>query len=300
MNKIYDKLLLALAVLILLAGIGFYLMKSSAMPTAQVQFGQPEDFPYDVIPVRQPPEIVATWPEVTEQAPGELYDVFTPPKIYIDDDGTFKFKPPYSDDVEAKQPIGVYLADLRRNAYRIQLEGYIDDRSDASLSLLLLFNEETGKQIRVRVGDEKDDAEFKLLHFGIDRLRDDDGNPYKVAKATLLDQRIGEEVVLTHGERLIAEGVTVVLRSDEDPTVNIELKEVPADFEIATGECVLQEINVDESYVIVERIDYDLLEFETETLYLRKATEAAPAALGTATEAFPRAKEESQFFDFTL
>ena len=112
MNKIYDKLLLALAVLILLAGIGFYLMKSSAMPSAQLQFGQPEDFPYDVIPVRQPPEIVATWPEVTEQAPGELYDVFTPPKIYIDDDGTFKFKPPYSDDVEAKQPIGVYLADL--------------------------------------------------------------------------------------------------------------------------------------------------------------------------------------------
>jgi hypothetical protein len=300
MNKIYDKLLLALAVLILLAAVGFYLVKSNALPSTQLQLGQPADFPYDVIPVRHAPEVVATWPEVTEQAPGELYDVFTPPKIYIDDDGTFKFTPPYGGDTEPKQPIGVYLAELRREPYRIQLEGYINDRSHAAMSLLLLSNEETGKQVRARVGDEKEDAEFKLLHFGIDRLRDADGNPYKVAKATLLDQRTGEEVVLTHGERLITDGVTVVLRSDEDSTVDIELKEVPAEFETASGECVLQSINLDESYVIVERNDYDLLEFETETLYLRKATEAAPAALDTATEAFPVEEEGSQFFDFAL
>ena len=194
MNKIYDKLLLALAVLALLAGVGFYVMKSGALPSAQPQVGQPADNPYQAIPVSVPSEITATWPEATEtsrQPALELYDVFTPPEIYIDNDGTFIFKPPY-DDTKPKPPFGVYLAGIERDVYRIQLEGYIEeDLTDASKSLLLLFNEETQTQVRARVGQEKADAEFKLLDFTIERLRDEDDNPYKIVKATLLAQRIG-------------------------------------------------------------------------------------------------------------
>ena len=301
MNKIYDKLLLALAVLVLLAGVGFYLVKSTALSSAQLQYGKPVDHPYQTIPVRQASGDTATWPEATEQAPGELYDVFTPPKIYIDKNGTFKFTPPYVEAIAVKAPFGLYLADIQRDAYRIQLEGYIEeDLIDASKSLLLLFNEETQSQVRARVGDEKVEAEFKLLDFTIDRLRDENNNPYKVVKAKLLDQRTGEQVVLKHGERLMTDRVTVVLRSDEDPSVEIELNEAPTVFETSTCEYLLLEINLEESSVTVDKIGQNLLDVEIEVLYLRKTIEETPAPTSTPSSAFPETDQPSQLFDFAF
>lgn len=295
MNKIYDKLLLALAVLALLAGVGFYVMKSGALPSAQPQVGQPADHPYQAIPVPQSSEVAATWPEATEQAPGELYDVFTPPEIYIDNDGTFIFKPPY-DDTKPKPPFGVYLAEIKRDAYRIQLEGYIEeDLSDASKSLLLLSNEETGTQVRARIGQEKAAAEFKLLDFTIERLRDEDDNPYKIVKATLLDQRTGEEVVLTHGERLFNDSFTITVRSEQDASVNIDLKEAPSEFETPAGKYVLQEINLEASTIKVEKLATDELAAETRTLNVRNAIEE-----DIPTVEAPEADESSQLFDFAF
>ena len=63
MNKIYDKLLLAVAVLALLGGVGFYVMKSGELPSATPQVGQPGDNPYQAIPVPTSAEVAATWPE---------------------------------------------------------------------------------------------------------------------------------------------------------------------------------------------------------------------------------------------
>ncbi len=295
MNKIYDKLLLALAVLALLAGVGFYVMKSGALPSAQPQVGQPADHPYQAIPVPQSSEVAATWPEATEQAPGELYDVFTPPEIYIDNDGTFIFKPPY-DDTKPKPPFGVYLAEIKRDAYRIQLEGYIEeDLSDASKSLLLLSNEETGTQVRARIGQEKAAAEFKLLDFTIERLRDEDDNPYKIVKATLLDQRTGEEVVLTHGERLFNDSFTITVRSEQDASVNIDLKEAPSEFETPAGKYMLQEINLEASTIKVEKLATDKLAAETRTLNVRNTIEE-----DIPTVEAPEADESSQLFDFAF
>ena len=308
MNKIYDKLCLALAVLALLAGLGYYAKQSGALPVAPQASSAASHAPYEVIPVSQSAQVAATWPAATEQAPGELYDVFTPPKIYIDKDGNFQFTPPY-DDSKPKPPIGIYLAEIRRDAYRIQLEGYIEeDLDDASKSLLLLFNEETQAQVRARVGDEKSAAEFSLLDFSIERLRDEDNNPYKVAKATLLDQRTGEQVVLTHGERLITDDVTVVLRSDDDPSVNIELKEAPSIFETAAGMFVLEEINLEQSSITVEKIGTDLFDVEVETLYVRAPSAPAPASKVTeatapeapAATAFPASEDTTQLFDFAF
>ena len=90
MNKVYDKLLLALAGLALLAGLGFYLLKSSAIPSARPEVAtQPADNPYQAIPVPTSSDAVATWPDTDAQSTGWIYDVFTPPKIFIDEKGAF-------------------------------------------------------------------------------------------------------------------------------------------------------------------------------------------------------------------
>lgn len=298
MNKIYDKLLLAVAVLALLASVGFYVTKSGELPSAAPQVGQPGDNPYQVIPVPTSTEVTATWPDAVEQAPGELYDVFTPPAIWVDNDGTFIFKSPI-DKSKPKPPFGIYLAKIERDPYRIQIEGYIEeDLSDASKSLVLLFDEEQQKQVRARIGQEKAGFEFTLVDFTIERVRDADGNISKIVIATLLDQRSGKEVVLKHGERLYNDSTTIILRSEEDASVEIVLQEAPKAFETAAGKYILEEISLEDSTVTVKKLGNDELETEPETETLSLSTLNEETEISETTE--PEVKEDDQSFDFAF
>ena len=149
-----------------------------------------------------------------------------------------------------------------------------EDATDASKTLLLMFNEEVQKQVRVRPGDEKTDAEFKVLSFDIERLRDVDNNIQKIARATILDLRSGEEVVLTHGERRYESGFTAILRSDEDASFNIELTDAPSEFEGPTGHYTLLEISLEGSSVKVKKQGIESAEAEILVLKVRAASPA--------------------------
>ena len=152
MNKIYDKLLLAIAILALLGGIGFFVTNSGDLPSAEtpVTF-QSGDNPYVSLPRPESSESEASWPEVDEQEPGVRYDVFTPPAIYIGPDGEFVFEPWWT-DVDRPEPTDkLYLASIEREPYRIQLEGYIVEYLKATLkSLLLLFDGQCRESGRAR------------------------------------------------------------------------------------------------------------------------------------------------------
>ena len=269
MNKIYDKLLLATAMLILAGGVFLYLQKSGAVaslnPPTDVQ---PADNPYRPESVSSLSPTEVNWPEASEQSTGWRYDVFTPPKIFIDENGQFSeegWEPPVP-----PPPFGVYLAQIERKPYRIQIEGYMqEDPTDASKSLLLMFDEEAQKQVRLRPGDEKPEAEFRLLSFDIERLYDEDNNIQKIARATILDQRTGEEVVLTDGERRYDSGSTVFIRSDEDASFNIELTDTPSEFEGPMGRYTLLEISLVESSIKVTKHAVDTEETEIRILKSR-------------------------------
>ena len=271
MNKIYDKLLLFIAVLVLAGGVFLYTQKSGATHSLDVAINvQPTDSPYLPEAVSSTPPLQVNWPKASEQSTGWRYDVFTPPKIFIDENGQFSeegWEPPVP-----PAPFGIYLAGIERKSYRIQIEGYMqEDITDASKTLLLMFNEETQKQVRVRPGDEMTDAEFKLLSFDIQRLRDEYNNIQKIARATILDQRSGEEVVLTHGERRYDSSFTVVIRSDEDASFNIELAETPSEFEGPTGHYTLLDINLEGPSVKVNKGSTDNAEAEIRILKAREA-----------------------------
>ena len=299
MNKIYDKLLLAVAVLALLASVGFYVLKSGELPSAALELGQPSDNPYQIIPVPVSSAVPATWPEAAEssqQPADELYDVFTPPKIWVNADGTFGFKSPI-DKTLPKPPFGIYLAEMERDPYRIQIEGYIEeDLKDASKSLVLLFDEEQQQQVRARIGDQNAEAEFTLLDFTIERVKDKDGNISKNVNVTLLDQRSGEEVTLKHGERLYNDSTTIILRSNEDASVEIVLDEAAQAFETAAGKYLLQEINLEESSVTVKKLANQALELDSETVQLYLTTSNEPEIPTTAD---PEPGSDQSFdFDF--
>ncbi|MEO0510025.1 MAG: hypothetical protein AAF065_09215 [Verrucomicrobiota bacterium] len=255
MNKIYDKLLLLLAGLALLGGAALFVLKSGADEFGSSGPSQPAENPYVAVPVPESGSVEAEWPEPLPQSSGPdwLYDVFTPPKIYIDKDGLFTAEPPKLPT--PPEPFGIFLVDVARKLYRIQFEGYIEeDLSDASKSLILLYDEERKIQIRVRPGEAIAEAELTVLDFMIERKFDPaESTVLKTVKLELMDERAGEQVTFIHGERLFDSTVTVVVASEENPEERIELTEEGASFELASAQYVLQKINLEENSATFEK-----------------------------------------------
>lgn len=268
MNKIYDKLLLAIAALALLAGIGIFFTTSGGAPTGGSVAVNISDNPYEAIPIPESGGEEAAWPFPEPQSTGWTYDVFTPPKIFLDANGAFTIVPFDDTPPEPPAPFGIYLSEIKRNPYRIQLVGFIEeDLSDASKSLLLFVDEETQDNVRGRIGRDLEKYEFAVEDFTVEKVTFDDGMMSKVAKATIYDKRTGESVILTNGKRLFKEGVTVVLRSSEDASVNLEFEEAPVEFETSLGQYVLEEISLEDSTVTVTKLAVEE-EDEAETLTL--------------------------------
>lgn len=266
MRASYDKILLCLGVLLLALGATFYVLNLSKVPNEPERLGQPSLNEYQKIPVSSFTKDVTNWPNAKEQAPGELYDIFTPPAIWIDDDGTFIFVSPANEP----EPFGVYLASLEQEAYRLQLEGYVEGSlSEPSKSLLLLYDEEKKEQLRVRVGESDADTGFSVLKFTIDRVKSNGGGVKKLAVATLRDHRNGRRIYLTHGERLLKKNATVVFKSLQDQQFEARInRPTPYPFENSLGKYVLEKINLEESSVTVRKIEEDADESKTKELFL--------------------------------
>jgi len=295
MNKIYDKLLLAIAVLVLAGGVFLYIQKSGAAHSLNLPVGfQPADNPYLPEAVSSPIPAEVNWPEAPEQSTGWRYDVFTPPKIFIDPNGQFSEKgwePPVPPPL-----FGIYLAKIEQKPYRIQIQGYMqEDDADPSKVRLLMFDEEAQKTVFARPGEEKPDAEFKVLSFDIERLVDENNNINKIARAIILDQRSGEEVILIDGERRYDSGFTAVIRSDEEASFNIELSEVASEFEGPAGHYTLLGINLEESSIKVNKHITESEETETRTLKVR--ADEPSSALPFATPETNARVEADSFFD---
>ncbi len=266
----YDKLLFGLSGLVLLASIIFCVINFNSSAGDFSIAGQLGSNRYEPIPVPTFDGSTAVWPNAEEQAPGELYDVFTPPAIWIDKDGTFIFKSPIEDRPQV--PFDIYLVALEKEPYRIQLEGYIEeDFNDSQKSILLLFDEEKRERIRARVGQSIRKHEISVYNFTIDRIQDADGFT-KLAVATILDFRDGRRIFLTHGKRKYKDNVTVFLRSKKDPEFEIKITQKPPyEFKTESAKYILEKISLEESSVTIKRLEDSKQEQEPETkqLFLR-------------------------------
>ena len=255
MKNFYDKLILLIAVFAVAGGVRLYLQKTAKARDLESPVKvQPADKPYVAVPVPETPSAEAEWPDAPEQSTGWTYDVFTPPKIYLDENGQFTAEgwvPP-----PPEEPFGIYLVGLERDAYRIQIQGYIEeDRQDPSKNLVLLYDEERGVPVRLRAGDRNDAAELEVLDFNIERkINAQMGEVEIIAQATIRDLRTGEELSLTEGERRYNNGITVSLRSNEDPSFGIELTEAGVTFENERFQYKLLSINLEENSITVEKL----------------------------------------------
>lgn len=278
MKIFYDKLLLLLAVLALLGGAALYVLKSGAADNQSPSVVlQPADNPYQAVPIPDPETKEATWPEPEPQSSGPnwLYDVFTPPKIYLDSEGNFTAEPPTP--TAPPEPFGIFLAEMERQPYRIQMQGFSGDRSKPEEAVLFFYDEERGLRFFIREGQTNAESEIEVLNFTIDRQIYNQSNVEVTAIATILDQRSGHEVNLNDDETLFEAEVNVVFLSEQDPDVEVALTVEPSDpvnsFETSTGQYILKEINLEERIVTVEKQETEESEPKTRTLSPEKFIE---------------------------
>ena len=97
------------------------------------------------------------------------------------------------------------------------MEGFIEeDPSDPTKVLILFLDSETGGSVRGRIGQDKPDAGFTVIDFKVVREMVD-GGIHKIAKATVLDTRLGKEIVLTDAEPRYDDAITMVNRFNRRP-----------------------------------------------------------------------------------
>lgn len=278
MKKFYDKLLLLIAVLALVGGVAYYMMNSGK--AASVGFGSVlplGDSPYEAIPIPHSDARVADWPEPGPQPVGEewLYYVFTPPQIFIDEQGNFTAIAPVPPPPPV--PFGIYLAEFFQKPYRVQIQGFSGDPKKPEECVIFLFDEERQIRFFIRPGQTNDEAEVEVVDFVIDRKVDAAVGEVSITVfATVLDKRTGKTVKLVDGERLFEDEITIILKSREDPQVLIRNPKVGETFETELGSYILKEINLEEQSVTVEKQASEETEAETRTLSVATSTAPIP------------------------
>lgn len=208
MNKFYDKILFAVALLLLAGSLAFYFTGSDTGPAAKSLSGTPSGAAYDVVAVPQPQQQGSTdWPEVQPVGDNDnrLYRVFTPPKIYWDPvEKALTWDAP--GETDPPPPFGLVLESVKRELFRIQFEAYFEsDDGNYDHSIVQFFNHENSETVRGSVGDAFPASDFEIVSFNVERkVVETEGSTeiFRYPTVVIKDTRSGETLTLTTAERL--------------------------------------------------------------------------------------------------
>ncbi len=198
----------------------------------------------------------ATWGVPGAQSEDGLwvYDLFTPPKIYIDPQtGLFSVVPFQEQKVV---PFGIRFVGIERDLYRIQYEGFIEeDPSDARKSLIRIYDREGDDSFLGRVGQSFPDKSLEIVDFQITRELDSNGFIERSEVLTIQDTRTGERVKLASGIPKYSDQLNVIFQSEGGSTQQFILHEAGESFECSGSIYRLLELNVEAGQVRIEKMN---------------------------------------------
>lgn len=291
MKELNEKLILSIAGALLVIGLGFYyLFPSEKKVEAKVPSIIKE---YKAIDIPEAKAVNADWPEAKEQAKGEMFDLFTPPEIFINGRGEFVFRPPYF--VTSNDPFGVHLAEIKMNPYRFQLEGFVEeDRYDQTKTIILVHSVEDGRSLRLSPGDHAAEYGFKILDWRVERNFDEEENTEVIAWLKLEDDLTNRIINLRHDEDLYEDKIEVVFEVDNSNESYV-LSGANTSFFVEGIEYRLDAIDYEKRTVLVTKIipDNDPV---TELLSINLPVEELSEA-ETETEAKEEASSEPASFE---
>jgi hypothetical protein len=276
MKAIYDKVLLLLAALLAAAGGAYYFMNPAGAgeTTAMVQASGGE---FEAIDLSVETQRAVQWTDPAEQSTGWVFDVFTPPKIFIDPETNAFIRIPPRAPADA-EPFGIYLAKIERELYRFQFQGYAEvDPSDPSTSIIYIFDTVNNRQINARAGREYADDGFAIRSFTIERI-EDEGIITREAVVTLFDKAMDREIEMRQNEVIYTGETRFHFASREHPDFSFVATQVGETFESPAGSFRITNINIANESVTVEKSATEAFEPQIQILTPRSGPASAPAA----------------------
>ena len=269
MTKIYRIGFFVLGMLMLIGiGVGFSVHFADARLSSLQGIDSLKGEAWKPILAAEAVAAEATWPEAPKQSSDWVYEIFTPPKIYIDSAGNFSIVP--IRDPVSPPPFDLHLVEMHRLRYRIQLEGYIEeDFSDPSKRLFLFYDIEAKKSLRLRTSGHSDESEFEVRSLEVSSPTiHEDGSLVRIASAVILDRRDGLEYKLLNAEPLYQDKLNIVLQSNKDPSIKVVLQAVEESFETPMGHYTLDAIDLEAKTATVTRHKTEVFEARTKVLQL--------------------------------
>lgn len=256
--KIYDKLLFVLGVAIL--GASYFMfgrIDPSAANGGGVVIVPPKE--YEIQTFTPPVLEQVRWADAKAQPAGPkwIYDLFTPPLIFLDPKTASLSPEPPKLQLDSKKISGIefpfVLVDITRDLYRIQLVGYFGQAPDFRVNL---EDRESGMPLIGRIGTKFERSNVELKSFNVERRTVDQGGTPIVEEiwtAVIVDLLTNEEITLVQpGEPRYMPTAKAEFRTSD---------EVPVNFILRPGESrkmgdfnyVVREIKLDPKQAVVVR-----------------------------------------------
>jgi hypothetical protein len=219
--KSQDKILFGAALLLLLASAGWMALQGSKLSQLNdSNVVNPTSSDYVAAGIDAPAVATKTWPTAGGQSSGAewVYDVFTPPEIYYDAvSKKFSVTPPPPPIVGpvVVVPFGVELVQIKPDAFKLQLVGYVGSEGDYRGTF---ENTVSGETVIGRAGKVIPSLGLMIKSFEVKRnaIKSPDSMiTYDTeATAVVVDTKSGDQVTLTNKHRSINGEPFAVLKAD--------------------------------------------------------------------------------------
>ena len=269
MKELNEKVILLISIILLAIGIGFNFLYPSqtvvdAKPPSAVK-------KYNSVEIAEALAVNADWPEAREQAKGEMFDLFTPPEIFIKN-GEFLFRPPYA--VVPQGPFGIQFLNANKDLYRFQLEGYIEDnQSSQNKTTILVHSVEDGKILRLSPDAYNTDYRFKILDWYIDRNFGENENNEVIAWLKIKDYLTDRIINLRHDKNFYEDKIQAAFKVDGTNEIFL-LTAIDTSFFVGDVEFRLDDVDFKNNSATVTKLIPDA-EPITELLTIRETEEDA-------------------------
>lgn len=270
--KHYDKIFFLVALIILGVGVGIFVANKPSIQKTQRNVKERLAQKANGIvwkEVKVPELKIATieWPEIVAQdEDGKwFFQVFTPPQIWVDNDGKFITESPYIKEV-ARQSFALKYKGVSNEPYPIRYIGHSGVADNPTISL---YNEKTKMYFNGRLNQEivvPEPSTGKNLNLGltiksfkVERVDSKDKNKTlskRRVDLTLFDKAMNRTLAIHSDKPTILEDqrrMTFVLNNGTEWHV----KSAPAELEVEKGKYRVESIDFANESAVIELIPDD-------------------------------------------
>ena len=267
--KHYDKIFLVASLIVLGLSSAFFFINEPKIAaekaqTKKILAGDPAGEPWKNLDIEIKTEEPLEWPEVKAQdADGLwLFQVFTPPKIWVDKSGVFISQPPRKAEVDPVKTFPIIFSEIVSTVYPIKYTG------DYGASLVQLLDTRTNKPMLARKGEEivveelgtggvanKVKTGLTMVSFSKQRVKNDKNDTYEdIATIVLDDKNLGRQITIVSNKPTVLDDMNeLVLKSKLNPSFVWKMKKAGEKTTLDGLDYEVKELDFSKKSAVVEQ-----------------------------------------------